>query len=139
MLYNPFYNLEKLSSWLDDIFIGSFSRNRTDHEIELANLYQKDDGYMFQFLAPGVKLSDVSIDFENGIMTVHMKRNTDSGEKDGGVIRRERLSFDYTRAYRLSNDADPEKIEAKIMDGLLMIHVAKKEVAKPKKIAITVH
>ena len=138
MLYNPFYDMERLSSWLDDIIIGSFSRNR-DHEIELANLYQKDNGYMFQFLAPGVKLEDVSIDFENGILTVHMKRNTEPGKKEDGIIRRERLAFDYTRSYRLSGDVDPDKIEAKIIDGLLMIHVAKKEAAKPKKIAITVH
>jgi len=139
MLYNPFYEMERIGSLMNYLYSGNPGSMRSNREIEMANLYQNDSGYMLQFLAPGVKTEDVTVNFENGLVTVQLKRNSDISDKDFEALRRERSAFDYTRSYRLSDDADPEKIEAKILNGLLLIHIGKKEASKPKKITVNVH
>lgn len=141
MYFNPFYEMEKMRGILDEVWNRTRGSEYSDRNLELANLYDNKDGYMLQFLAPGVKQEDTSLDYSNGILTVSLKRDIPApDEKEGKKqLRRERLNARTARSFRLSDDSDVEHIDAKLMNGLMMIHIPKKEEAKPRKIEIKVH
>ncbi|MGV2909625.1 Hsp20/alpha crystallin family protein, partial [Achromobacter sp. AGC25] len=43
---------------------------------------------------------------------------------------------DFTRVIELPGDVDPDNVEAKYIDGCLLISIKKKESSKPRLIAI---
>jgi len=140
MLYNPIYEFDRMRALLDDLFSVSVHENAGNEELEYTNVYQNPNGYMLQFLAPGVKSGDIEVNCTNGVMSVSIKRILDRVEKkDTRILRQERASTEFTRSYRLSDDADTEKIEAKAMNGILMVFIPKKELAKTKKITVKVN
>lgn len=138
MLYNPVYELERMQDILDGLFRSRESDGGTGifADLDAANLYESDNAYLIQFPAPGVAPENVSVGFENGLLTVSIERREDrSGKK---YIRRERGDLKTTRSYSVSGDVDVEKIEARLLNGILMVSVPKKEQAKPRKIAVQV-
>jgi len=140
MIYNPVYEFDRMRSLLDDLLIRSSDEDYKNTDAELTNVYENQNGYMLQFLAPGVKTENVSVDVENGILSVSIKRKIEDKEpKERKVLRKERSSLEFTRIYRLSDDADADKIDAKMMNGMLMVFIPKKEHAKPKKISVKVN
>lgn len=137
MIFNPFYEVERMRALMDRLW-ESFVRGEYQSEkLDFTNIYEGKDGYMFQFLAPGVNLNDVSVNCSNGVLSVEVKRKLEE-QKDMRLLRNERFNIDFKRSYRLPDDVDVEKIEAKIINGLLMVYVPKKEEAKPKKISVKV-
>jgi HSP20 family protein len=44
----------------------------------------------------------------------------------------------YRRQFTLSRELDPGKIEAKLSDGVLRLHIPKSEAAKPRRITVSV-
>jgi len=140
MLYNPIYEFDRMRSLLDDLFSASVNENARNEELEYTNVYENPNGYMLQFLAPGVKSEDIDVNCASGVISITIKRILDRKEKkDTNILRQERSSAEFTRSYRLSEDADTEKIEAKSMNGILMIFIPKKEKAKNKKISVKVN
>jgi len=140
MLYNPIYEFDRMRSLLDDLFNVSVQEKAGNEELEFANVYESPNGYMLQFLTPGVKSEDIEVNCTDGVMSVNIKRVLDRNEKkDIRFLRQERSSSEFTRSYRLSDDADTEKIEAKVMNGILMVFIPKKEKAKLKKISVKVN
>lgn len=142
MLYSSIYGFDRMRSLLEGLLADTRTAGKWGSDFSLTNLYENDGGYMLQFVAPGVKESDVSVGLENNILSVTVKREVEEkqDEKEGvKAIRRERDSLDYTRSYKLSGDADPDKIDAKLVNGLLMVYISKKEDTKPRKIAVAIH
>ena len=86
---------------------------------------------------PGMKQEDISIEFENGLLTIRGDRKL---EKSEGVTwhRVERIYGNFSRSFTLPRSVDPEKISARYRDGILEIEVPKREEAKPKQIRIHV-
>ncbi len=138
MLFNPVYEFETLRKIADEIF-GTASGIPAGDTYALSDIYENDTGYMVQMAAPGVKQEDVNVNYENGILTVSLKRDTAiEALKDAKLIRNERSGFDYKKSFRLSDDAVTDKITAQVKEGLLMVFIPKKEKTQPKKIEVKV-
>lgn len=86
---------------------------------------------------PGMKQEDISIEFENGLLTIKGERKL---EKSEGVTwhRVERIYGNFRRSFTLPRSVDPEKIAASYREGILEVEVPKREEAKPKPIKIAV-
>src|SRR5262245_23670743 len=85
---------------------------------------------------PGVELKDLEIHVTGG------KELTLKGERrpvapEGGVWHRQERAFGaFTRTLTLPFAVDPDKVEARLENGVLTIQLAKHESAKPRKIAV---
>ncbi|MCX7883336.1 MAG: Hsp20/alpha crystallin family protein [Brevinematales bacterium] len=136
-MMNLFYELERMkhlmNSLLDTPFFWEEARQS---RLSYANIYENENGYMIQMLAPGVKKEGVEIHYENEVLTITLK--TPEEEKNVQWIRRERLKPIESRSYRLSAEVDPAKIEAKLVDGILLVFLPKREKKEPKKIEVKV-
>jgi len=139
MLYNPVYEIERMRSMIDDLFGPARNGDERNELLELTNVYDNKKSYMLQFLAPGVGLDDAAVDYSNGILSVSIKRNADAKENgEAKFVRKERSDINFTRSYSVSDDAEPDKIDAKLMNGMLMVNIPKKEEAEPKKISVKI-
>ena len=84
----------------------------------------------------GWKKEDISIDVENGILTI--SGNNVIGNKpleDGTYIIKELKRSNFERSFRLTDKLDEERIDAAFMNGVLVITIKKKveEPAPAKK------
>lgn len=84
---------------------------------------------------PGVDEQSLELNVENGVLRVEGRSRPDApagyerARVEYGAVR-------YQRAFQLSDRLNPAAIEAKLVQGVLRITIAKREEAKPRRIAI---
>jgi HSP20 family protein len=83
---------------------------------------------------PGLKPTDLEINFERGELTVHGKRQP--VERKGQWLVEEVEFGDYYRAFLISQDVAADKISAEMKNGVLTIRLPHAEEAKPRRIAV---
>jgi len=98
------------------------------------NLYEKDDEIEIIVTAPGTKAEDVNLELADGRLLMETKKNDDAENRN--YIRRERNFGKFAKTVQLPYKVDPDKIEAKMTDGILHVKLYKSPDVKPKKITI---
>jgi len=78
---------------------------------------------------------DVNISMENDVLEIQAEKHEEEKDKDKKYVVRESSSSFYRRI-RLPEQADKDKIEAHMEDGVLKVIVPFKDLPAPKKIAI---
>ena len=118
--------------YLDDIFDDFVPTRRNDNM--KCDIYEKDGNYHIEMDVPGFKKEDISIEVDDGYLTISAEKNYENNEEDEdrNYIRRERSYNSYKRSFYLG-DLDQDSIEAKFNDGMLNITVPKKELTSNKK------
>ena len=82
---------------------------------------------------PGVMKDEVSINIDNGKMTLSGIRRLQSA---GALTRREFADAEYRRSFSVPQSIDVNKVHAELKDGVLRLHLPKSEAAKPRQIEI---
>ena len=85
---------------------------------------------------PGIPEDDISIEFEDGALTVSAQRERTHEVSDDKLYRYERRYGTFSRTFGLPQGVNEDQIKAEYHDGVLEIHVAKPEQAKPRRIQI---
>lgn len=85
---------------------------------------------------PGVAADAIDIQYEQGVLTMHGRVEPRQAEDNTSYLLREYGVGDYYRSFRLGEGIDPEKIEARLQDGVMELHLPKSEAVKPKRIAV---
>ncbi len=90
---------------------------------------ETDKGYMVDIDMPGFKKDDISLDLQNGYLTVSAHRNSSHEDKDdnGRWLRRERYAGSCSRSFYVGEDVKDSDIHASYKDGTLCL-----EMPKPK-------
>ncbi|MDX1783004.1 MAG: Hsp20/alpha crystallin family protein, partial [Aequorivita vladivostokensis] len=78
------------------------------------------------------KKSDFQIDLENQLLSISTEVEEKSEEKEENYTRREFGYSSFKRSFTLPETVDEEKIKANYKEGILSIHLPKKEEAKQK-------
>ena len=102
---------------------------------------EHDDHYEVAIDLPGFKKEDVTINLENGYLTVSAAKGVDKDENDkhGKLIRQERYSGAMQRSFYVGENVTEEDIKAKMEHGLLTLCIPKKETPQlPEKKTITI-
>ena len=83
---------------------------------------------------PGFDKKDISIEANDGYLTITAEKNSEDEEKNENknYIRRERVYGKVERSFYLG-DLDQDKIDAEFKNGILNIVVPKKEETSNKK------
>jgi HSP20 family protein len=87
---------------------------------------------------PGMNEKDVDIEIENGVLTIKGERTAEKEMDEKGYRRIEREYGTFLRSFTLQTNVTPEQIAATFTNGLLEVHLPKKEGAKPKTIKVEV-
>jgi len=87
---------------------------------------------------PDVKKEDVKVNVEDGILTITGERKFEKEETKKKYHRLERSYGSFLRRFTLPDGADGSKVNAEFKDGVLKVHLAKSEKAKPKAVEVKV-
>ena len=102
------------------------------------NVYEYDDKVGVVADIPGLDKKDLSIDVEDGILTIAGNKHGLFDDAGAKVIRRELKQSSFKRQFELGELLDGKKIKASFKDGLLSIQIPKVEPAKPEKHSVKI-
>ena len=100
------------------------------------DVHEAEDHYEVDIDLPGFKKEEITLDLDNGYLTVSAAKGLDKDEKDnkGKLIRQERYAGSMQRSFYVGDNLTEEDIKASFKDGVLSLNVPKKEQAKvPEK------
>ncbi len=101
----------------------------------LVDIYETTDNYNLVANMPGVAREDVKIKIEEGDLVI-MGRTNFLGELQQKFLMKEIDPSNYYRKFKISESIDEDKIDAKLDNGRLYVHLPKVERIKPRTIEI---
>lgn len=130
-------NLSNVSTWLEDIFNRDlpsvFTSNfNTGMSVPKVNIKETADAFMVEVAVPGLKKSDFKLDLDNRVLTISTETKEENEHKEENYTRREFGYASFKRTFTLPDSVNDEKINANYTDGILSVHLPKKEEAKQK-------
>ena len=121
--------------WFDDKEFKNVEKKLYGHRaknVMNTDVKETEDGYELEMDLPGFKKDEISIELENGYLTVSAAKGLDKDEEDkkGKYIRKERYAGAMQRSFYVGEDVTQEDIKGEYKHGILKLFVPKKE-AKP--------
>ena len=88
---------------------------------------ETENGYELDIDLPGFKKEDVSIQLENGYLSISAEKGVEKEDtnKKGKFIRKERYSGQCSRSFYVGDGVRPEDVNASFEDGILKIAMPK--------------
>ncbi|MGD2113185.1 MAG: Hsp20/alpha crystallin family protein [Gammaproteobacteria bacterium] len=90
------------------------------------------DVYLF---AAGLDPKTLDISLQQNLLTVAGERKAPV-EEDASYYRKERYDGPFRRVITLPEDVDPDQVAAQYRDGVLQIHLQRREAARPRQIEV---
>lgn len=111
-------------SLLDNLFFPYESRQT--NTMMKTDVKETAESFEISIDVPGIEKKDVTLEFEDGYLTVTAKRENETAEKDanGDYIRRERFTGSFSRSYYVG-EVDKAAIKAKLENGVLTVLLPK--------------
>lgn len=100
------------------------------------DILEREDGFYVYVDMPGVKREDMTIDLDDGELTITGNTSLVYGEKEHFVDTQFGDS-EYVRSIAISDIVDRDGIKANLENGVLELHLPKVEKVQPKRIEIT--
>lgn len=144
--WNPLRELEDFQNRLVNAFNPASPRRGNGQDslalaewMPLVDIAEEDKEYLITVELPEVNKEDVKVTLENGVLTVTGERKFEKEENNRKWHRVERSYGSFARSFALPDDGDPAKVNAEFKNGMLNVHVAKSEQARPKQIEVKVN
>jgi HSP20 family protein len=102
------------------------------------DIYETDNELVMKADVPDVDPKNVTIQLENGTLTLKGERRFEEDQNSKGFHRIERSYGTFTRAFSLPETVDGEKVKADYKNGVLTVTLPKKEMAKPRTINVEI-
>lgn len=100
------------------------------------NVTQDADRFYVRAELPGVVASELSISALRNRLSISGKRELAREHERASYHRRERPEGTFNRTLTLPMPVDADRIEARYVDGILMLTLPKAEDAKPRQIMV---
>ena len=135
---------------LFDEFFGDWDRPLREADRKLygrnavremkTDVHEHEDHYEVDVDLPGFKKEDITLELENGCLTVTAHKGVDKDQEDGcgKLIRRERYVGTLARSFYVGENLTEEDIHAKLENGVLSLNIPKNEKKIPEKKAIMI-
>jgi HSP20 family protein len=102
------------------------------------NVYEYDDKVGIVAEIPGLDKKQLSVEVEEGVLTISGDKHAIHEEDGAKVLRRELKASSFNRSFELGELLDGESIKASFKDGILSVEIPKTEPAKPKKTSVKI-
>lgn len=121
------FDFEKEFERMSQPLYGKHSKNMMKTDVR-----ETENSYELDIDLPGFKKDDISVQLDNGYLSIRAAKGLDKDEeqKDGQYIRRERYAGSMSRTFYVGNTLTQNDIHAKFEDGILKLSVPKQEPAK---------
>lgn len=136
--WEPFTSLEDR---VNRLFDPSFTRTT---ESDLAtwapavDIFETEHELVVKADLPDVPEKDIDVRVENNTLSIRGERKFEKNINEENYLRVERAYGSFTRSFSLPNTVSPDAIRAEYNNGVLTVHLPKREESKPKQIKIGV-
>ena len=135
--------LPSLQDQVNRLFEDNFSRDRSGHAdmatwAPVVDIYETENELVVKADLPGLQDKDIDVRVENNMLTIRGERKFEKDVNEDNYLRVERVYGSFMRSFTLPNTVSSESIRAEYRNGVLILHMAKREESKPKQIKISV-
>jgi HSP20 family protein len=136
----PLSELASLHNEMSRFMNGLLDGNgRTSQSwVPVADVWETENEVVYAFDLPGIPEDKISVELDDGTLTVSAEREREAKVEEGRYFRFERRFGTFARTIALPQGVTEEQIRAEYKHGVLELHVAKPEQPKPRKIQIGV-
>jgi len=142
--FRGFYDAQSEADRLFNEMLGGLSRRRgrqggqqPSEWAPAIDVLTRDGDLVVRAELPGVKLEDVDITLQKGVLTISGEHKVEGEEERGGYHIRERRHGSFRRSMTLPEGTDESKVHARFEDGVLEVTVEGGAVEEaPKRIEI---
>jgi HSP20 family protein len=136
--WDPFREAAAVHNELSRLMNGLIEGNggATQTWVPTLDAWETDDALVYAFDLPVVPQDKISVEVEDGTLTVSAERERSTDISEERYNRFERRFGSFARTVGLPQGVTEDAIKASYKDGVLEIHVPKPEQVKPKKIEI---
>ena len=138
--WEPFRELATLQNEMSRFMngLGESNGQSTQGWVPTADVWETEDEVVYAFDLPGIPEDKISVELEDGALTITGEREREHRTEDGKYFRFERRFGTFSRTIGLPQGVDEDAVSAKYEDGVLEVHVRKPEQPKPRKIQVGV-
>jgi len=138
--WEPFRELTALQNDMGRLmsaFLGQGNGETTGRTwVPAVDMWETDNELVYAFDLPGIPEDKISVEYDDGSLTVSGERGRTHEVKDDRFYRYERRFGSFTRTVGLPQGASEEDVSADYRDGVLQVTVRKPEQPKPRRIQI---
>jgi HSP20 family protein len=120
---------------LFDAFFGS-DREQGRRWVPPVDLVEAEDHFVLMADLPGLSEDDVSIEVQDGNLTISGQRSAEHESSERGWYRIERAFGSFSRSLTLPDGVDADAITARFDRGVLEVRIPKPEERKPRRVEI---
>ena len=137
----PFSELASLQNEMSRFMNGLLEGNgrATQSWIPTADVWETDSEVVYAFDLPGIPEDKISVELDEGALTITAEREREQTVEEGKYFRFERRFGSFTRTIGVPQGVTEDSVRAEYKHGVLEVHVAKPEQPKPRKIQIGVN
>ena len=136
--WEPFRELASLQTEMSRFMNGLLEGNgrTTQSWIPALDVWETDSEVVYALDLPGIPEDKISVELDDGALTVTAERERTHEEQQDRFYRFERRYGTFTRTFGVPQGVTEKDVRADYRDGVLELHVAKPEQPKPKRIQI---
>jgi HSP20 family protein len=130
-------NPQPFSRDVDRLFDAFFGGEREARRwVPRMDLVEAEDHFVLKADLPGLDETDVSIEVQDGTLTISGERKSEHEARERGWYRIERSFGSFSRSLTLPDRVDPDGISASFDRGVLEVRIPKPEEHKPRRVEI---
>ena len=136
--WDPFREIEQLQNELSRL-VGSAGREGERGgraHIPPADVWETEDEVVYAFDLPGVPEDNITLELEEGTLTILAERDPPAEMSEERLRRRERRFGTFSRTISLPHGTTEDAVSAHSEDGVLEVRIGKPEEPKPRRIEI---
>jgi HSP20 family protein len=136
--WEPFRELASLQSEMSRLMNGLLEGNgrSTQPWVPTVDVWETENELVYAFDLPGIPEDKISVELEDGALTVTGERERSDEAKQEGFYRFERRFGTFTRTIGVPQGTTEADVTAEYKNGVLEVHVKKPEQPKPRRIRI---
>jgi HSP20 family protein len=136
--WEPFREMAAFQNEMSRFMNGLHEGNgrTTQSWVPTLDAWETDHEVVYAFDLPGIPQDKISIELDEGALTVTAERERQDETKEGGFYRYERRFGTFSRTVGVPQGASDADVSATYENGVLEVHVKKPEQPKPRKIQI---
>lgn len=135
--WDPFTEMRRLQADMNRLFegvgVGAFPGPRAYPPV---NLWLGDESVVVTAELPGLSTDDIHLAVREDTLTIEGERKAPAADERASWFRRERPFGSFSRSIELPFRVDPDRVKARVHDGVLEIELQRPQEDLPRRIAI---
>ena len=136
--WEPFREIASLQNEMSRFMNGLLEGNGRSNQawVPALDVWETESEIVYALDLPGVAEENISVELDEGALTISAERERTQEQPDDRFYRFERRYGTFTRTVGVPQGVSESDVSADYKDGVVEVHVRKPEQPKPKRIQV---